>query len=112
VHRVLLVLIPALAVTYPFLHSLPALYIWLVRRRILLLYSELKLIETELLEPSRTSAQTAGTALQRLEERAHRLRVPPRLTPELYTLRGHIAMIQGRHGLPRVTARWVPPSGG
>jgi len=104
VHRVLLMLIPALAVAYPFLRSLPALYIWMVRRRILRLYSELRLIETELLEPSRASAKSAGTALRQLEERANRLRVPPPLTPKLYTLRGHIAMIQGRHGLPRVTA--------
>ena len=97
-------LIPALAVAYPFLRSLPALYIWIVRRRILQLYSELRLIETELLESSGASAQTAGRALRRLEERANRLRVPPALTPELYTLRGHIAMIHGRHGLPGVTA--------
>lgn len=92
-----LLLIPILAVAYPFLRSVPSLYIWMVRRRIPRLYSELKLIETDAI------ADTDSAALRRLEERANRLRVPAALTPELYTLRAHIAMVHNRTMLPKVS---------
>ena len=97
----LLLLIPVLAVAYPFLRSLPSLYLWIVRRRILRLYSELKLIETEL-QSSGAAVDDARVALRRLEERANRLRVPAALTPELYTLRAHINMVHGLTTVPRL----------
>ena len=97
VGRLLVVLIPVIAVIFPLVRLLPAAYGWAVRRRVFTLYGELKFIEAEI--EVRTSAADATDLLerlQRLENRANHLRVPTAFTHFLYTLRVHINLVRSR----------------
>jgi len=92
VSRLLVLLVPVIGVAYPMLRGTPALYRWSMRRRVLKLYGELKLIEVE----PHTAANAADLLgrLQRLEDRANRLRVPLTFAPFLYELRDHIQLVR------------------
>jgi TRAP-type uncharacterized transport system substrate-binding protein len=96
VSQVLVLLIPVLGVAYPVLRLAPGLYYWTVRHRIFQLYGELKVIETELEGHGATATEAVFARLQRLEERAHRLRVPHALAETSYTLRMHIRLVRDR----------------
>jgi NMT1-like family len=94
--RLLVLLIPLVGVAYPLLRLAPAIYGWSMRHRIFRLYGELKFIDIE--------SETAGSAdvsdlvarLERLEERADRLRVPNAFAHLLYHLRNHIDLVRAR----------------
>ena len=97
VGRLLVILIPVIAVIFPLVRLLPAAYGWAVRRRVFTLYGELKFIEAEM--EARTSDADATDLLerlQRLENRANHLRVPTAFTHFLYTLRVHINLVRSR----------------
>jgi hypothetical protein len=97
VERLLLVLVPLFAIALPALRTLPDLYRQLVQRRVVLLYGELKLIETAVEE--RAPGADAGDLLERLgalEERADHARMPLSMSPLLYTLKQHIRLVRGR----------------
>lgn len=97
VGRLLVVLIPVLGVLLPLVRLTPSLYGWYVRRRIFLLYGELKFLEREMESPSGTADTAALLArLDRLESRANHLRVPTMFSHFLYTLRVHINLVRGR----------------
>jgi hypothetical protein len=95
--RLLILLIPVAGVIYPLLRFLPALYGWGIRRRIFRLCGELRFLEKDL--ESRRGGESLGdltARLDRLEERANRLRVPVFYTSMLYTLRMHITLVRER----------------
>jgi TRAP-type uncharacterized transport system substrate-binding protein len=95
--QLLVLVIPALAVLYPLLKFLPALYGWAMRRRVFGLYNELKRIEDQL--ASRDVHQTPAdlvARLDRLEERASRFRLPVSFRPLLYALRLHMNLVRQR----------------
>jgi TRAP-type uncharacterized transport system substrate-binding protein len=95
--QLLVLLIPVLAVLYPLLRFLPALYGWAMRRRVFRLYNELKRLEDQLL-PGGAQDNTADLVarLDRLEERASRFRLPVSFRPLLYALRLHISLVRQR----------------
>ena len=95
--RLLILLVPLLAVVYPLLHSLPGLYSWTVRRRVFSLYRDLKLIDlaTEAL-PAGDDARGLVARLDELEARASRIRVPRAYAWLAYTLRHHIRLVRER----------------
>jgi len=94
--RLLVVLIPLIALVYPVLSLAPQLYLWYVRRRIHRLYGELRLIEYEL--ESRGGAATGDSLaqLQQWDGRAKQLRIPVEFVPALYSLRMHIALTRNQ----------------
>jgi hypothetical protein len=93
--ELLVLLIPVLAVLYPLLHFLPAVYGWAMRRRVFSLYNELKVLEDEILSrDAQKSAADLAARLDRLEERASRFRLPVSFRPLLYALRSHIALVR------------------
>ena len=97
VGRLLVVLIPVIAVIFPLVRLLPAAYGWAVRRRVFTLYGELKFIEAEMaLRTSAADMKNLLDQLERLEDRANHLRVPTAFTHFLYTLRVHINLVRGR----------------
>ena len=99
--QLLVLLIPALAVLYPLLKFLPALYGWVMRRRVFRFYNELKLIEDQL--GSRNTQEAAAdpvARLDRLEDRASGFRLPVSFRPLLYALRSHIDLVRQRLGRP------------
>ncbi len=95
--RLLILLIPLIGIVYPLVQFMPDVYQWGMRRRILRLYGELKLLEVQLLESG--AGQGMGdllSHLDRIEARANHLRVPVMFMPMLYTLRQHIDMDRDR----------------
>jgi TRAP transporter TAXI family solute receptor len=94
--RLLLLLIPVIAIAYPLLSFAPALYSWSVMRRIFRTYGELKFIEAELESSGRTASKDVRARLERLEQSANRLRVPVSFAQSLYQLRVHIELVRNR----------------
>jgi hypothetical protein len=95
--RVLLVLIPLLALILPLTRALPATYVWLVRRRLVYWYRQLKALERSL--DSRDGRRDDGVhqaELERIDGAVRRIRVPHYFSNELYDLRLHIALVRQR----------------
>jgi len=95
--QALMLLVPIVGVVYPIFKLLPALYGWIMRRRIFHLYGELKFLEAEL---ETRGADKAGTdlsaKLDQLEARADHMHVPKAFTHMVYTLRLHIEIVRKR----------------
>jgi hypothetical protein len=97
VARLLVVLIPILGIMYPLLRFLPAMYGWMMRRKISRLYGELRFLEDEL--SAGTGAQdrrTLAARLDHLEQQANQLRIPAAYASMLYMLRHHIDLVRQR----------------
>lgn len=94
--RILVLLIPIIAIAFPLLRIVPAIYGWGMRRRIFRLYGELKIIELESQSRGRSATEDMLARLERLEERADHLRVPRSFAAVLYTLRVHIGLVRAR----------------
>lgn len=99
--RLLVLSIPIIAIVYPLFRLLPALYGWSMRRRVFRLYGELKFLEAEFNEDANSGSDTLLERLDRLEERANRMRVPTGFAHLLYTLRHHIGLVRERVRNPR-----------
>jgi hypothetical protein len=99
VQQLALTLLPIAAVAYPVFRALPAIYGWGVRRRIFMLYGELKLLELTL-ENQGPAGRSAMADLAKLEDRAAHLEVPTSFAPLLYTLRQDIALVRARLDQP------------
>jgi hypothetical protein len=94
--RILVLLIPIVAVAFPLLRLVPSIYGWSMRRRIFRLYGELKMIELDSDAYGPSATEDMLTRLERLEERADHLRVPRAFATLLYTLRIHIGLVRDR----------------
>jgi len=97
VERILVVFVPLAALLFPMIKFLPQMYDWFLRSKIMRLYEEMKLIETE------TEAQGHGhdadsmiAKLDQLDKRANDLRLPRVYASMLYTLRMHINLVRSR----------------
>jgi hypothetical protein len=103
----LIVLIPILAVLYPIMKSLPGLYDWMIRSKVLRMYGELRLLEHEMTDTSDTVRNTHEmiARLDRLEEQANHLRMPVAYASMLYGLREHIDLV--REGLKKYADKMV-----
>jgi len=98
--KLVILLIPILGVLYPMMRFLPAVYDWTMRRKILRLYGELRLLEEELeATGGKNVAGKIAVELEQLEQQANRLRVPVAYVSMLYMLRHHIDLV--RTGLKR-----------
>jgi TRAP-type uncharacterized transport system substrate-binding protein len=97
IDRLLVLLIPVIAVIYPLLRFLPALHGWEMQRRTFRLYGELRGLEREVGKRDvRHDMADLIVKLEGLEERANRLKVPVFYASMLYTLREHITLVRGR----------------
>lgn len=95
IDRMWVVLISIVAILIPLSRIVPPLYAFRVRSRIFRWYRQLRDIEDAL------SANTAPAAelldeLNKLEARVELIPVPLSYTDELYSLRGHIALVRER----------------
>lgn len=96
--RLLVSLLPLIALLIPLMRIAPALYAWRMRARVYRWYGELKFLEHRLLEqPSATQIQSDLEQLDHIEEHANQIRIPLAYSGELYTLREHIQLV--RHKL-------------
>jgi TRAP-type uncharacterized transport system substrate-binding protein len=95
--RMLIVLIPIVGILYPLLRLVPAIYGWVMRRRVARLYGELRFLEDELV--ARRDASEERTIVERLdnlERQANRLRIPAAYASMVYMLRHHIDLVRQR----------------
>jgi TRAP-type uncharacterized transport system substrate-binding protein len=95
--QALLVLIPLLALLIPFTRTVPAAYVWLMRRKLLYWYRQLKALERSLDGRGDEGDVTAHRAeLERIDKAVRRIRVPLHFSSELYDLRLHIDFVRQR----------------
>ncbi len=96
VGHLLVLLIPIVAVLYPMMRFLPALYGWLMRRKIARLSGELRLMEDEITGAGPTDAAQLMARLDQLEKQANQLRMPIAYESMMYLLRNHIGVVRNR----------------
>lgn len=93
--RLLVSLLPLIALLIPLSRVAPALYAWRMRSRVYRWYGELKFLENRLHgthDPHTLREDLAQ--LDAIEEHAHAIRVPLAYSGELYTLREHIQLVR------------------
>jgi len=95
IDRMVVMLVPLLAVLLPLFKFAPQLYGWRVRSRIYRRYGELKFLENEVNEnpEARTRAEWLEK-LDRIETDASQIRTPLTFSDMLYTLRVHIDLVR------------------
>ena len=95
VDRLLVALLPLIAILIPLMRIAPALYAWQIRSRIYRWYGELKFLEEELRARfDETRLQEYLERLDRIEDLANHKRIPLSYNNELYTLREHIQLVR------------------
>lgn len=93
--RLLVVLIPIAGILYPIATLVPPVRAWRIRRRIVKLYGELRLLEDQLeggLAP--LAAEDLAARLAGLEVETRRLKIPVSFADQLFTLKQHIALVK------------------
>jgi len=96
IDRLIVMLIPLIAVVLPLIRLFPPVYRWRVRSRIYRWYADLKDIEARL--DAGEDGKELAAAAQRLEDEVKQVETPLSYADELYHLRGHIELVQARIG--------------
>jgi TRAP transporter TAXI family solute receptor len=95
IDRMVVMLIPLVAVLFPVFKFAPAIYGWRIRRRIYRRYGQLKFLEAEVEHhPDPARRDEWLHQLDAIERDVNRLPAPLAFSDMLYTLRGHIAMVR------------------
>ncbi|MDP3514829.1 MAG: TAXI family TRAP transporter solute-binding subunit [Sulfuritalea sp.] len=95
IDRMVVMLVPLLAVLFPLFKFAPQLYGWRVRSRIYRRYGELKFLENEVNEnPAAHTRAEWLEKLDRIESDASHIRTPLTFSDMLYTLRVHIDLVR------------------
>jgi hypothetical protein len=95
IDRIVVLLIPVLAVLIPVIKLVPPLYAWRIRSRLVRLYGELKLLEFEIrqnYDPARF--RDYMSQLEKIEDKASTKPFPLNFSDQLYTLRQHIDFVR------------------
>ena len=93
--RFVVVIIPAIVIMIPVFRSIPHLYRWRIRSRLLRWYRALLSLERE--HFAQSDAGKREDLLQRLEEiedAVHRMKLPASFADQFYGLRGHIDFVR------------------
>jgi TRAP-type uncharacterized transport system substrate-binding protein len=97
VDRLVVMLIPVVALLVPILRFAPALYGWRVRSRIYRRYGELKFLEAEVEQDvTRHTREEWLARLDAIEADVHHLPTPLAFSDMLYTLRSHIELVRDK----------------
>jgi TRAP transporter TAXI family solute receptor len=108
IDRLKIMLLPLIALAYPFFKVIPPTYNWRMRSRIDRWYSELQSIERDLeAAPTGDDLRRRLADLETLERKVRRLTMPVSYGNPLYSLRQHIAML--RDELQRAVERGAWP---
>ena len=95
IDRMVVMLVPLLAVLIPLFKFAPQIYGWRVRSRIYRRYGELKFLENEVNEnPGLHNRAEWLRKLDAIEADASGIRTPLTFSDMLYTLRGHIDLVR------------------
>ncbi len=97
VDRMIVLLVPLLALALPLARVLPALYDWRVRSRIYRHYGELRFLEEEILRrPAPEKAAEYARRLDQIDDRVNALKIPLAYHNQMYILREHVQLVRGR----------------
>ena len=94
VDRLIVMLVPLIALVLPLMRLFPPIYRWRVRSRIYRWYADLRSIESRL--DNGEAGEQIIAAVQGLEDEVKRVDTPLSYADELYHLRGHIELVQSR----------------
>ena len=95
IDRMIVMLIPLIAVLIPVMRIAPGLYNWRIKSRIYRRYGELKFIEAELeADPLRLTRTEWHQRVDAIEQDVNHLAMPLAFTDMLYTLRMHIGVVR------------------
>ena len=101
--RLIVLLVPVIALLIPLLRIAPAIYTWRVRSKVFRCYGELKFLEEDLRQRfDRAKLPEYRNRLEVLDEEARGLHVPLAFTDLVYTLREHVNLV--RHILDKKEA--------
>ena len=96
VDRLIVLLLPVVALLIPLLKVAPAIYTWRVRSKVFRCYGELKFLEDDLKNHfDRARLAEYRSRLDALEDEAVQLHVPLGFTDLVYTLREHVNLVRG-----------------
>ena len=96
-NRILVVFVPMILILIPGLRSIPALYKWRMRLRLLRWYRALLILEEDL--AAHITPEKRNELLERLnqiEETVNKLKVPASFADQLFTLRSYMGMVRER----------------
>lgn len=95
--RLLVLLVPLIAVLIPVMRIMPAMYDWRVKRKVFRWYRELKAVEIAARNnPAKADTKALLTRLDEIEDGVDGTQVPLTYWDYVYTLRGHIDMVRAR----------------
>ena len=96
-NRILVVIVPMILILIPGLRSIPGIYRWRMRLRMLRWYRALLVLESAL-GPDATAEkkQELLDRLKRIEEAVNKMKVPASFADQFYSLRSHIAIVRTR----------------
>ena len=97
VERMIVLLVPLIALMLPLMRVLPTLYNWRVTSPIYKAYGQLRFLEDEVVrDPSSAKAPDYLARLDGIEARVDQLHVPLSFNHQVYTLRDHIGLVRSR----------------
>jgi TRAP transporter TAXI family solute receptor len=97
IDRLVVMLVPVLAILIPVVRFTPAVYAWRIKSRIYRWYGKLKVLEIDM--QSAKNAGEVGALVERLdaiEQSVSRIPTPLAFSEYLYNLRSHIELVRGR----------------
>jgi TRAP-type uncharacterized transport system substrate-binding protein len=95
IDRMVVLLIPLVAVLIPVLKIAPGLYDWRIKSRIYRRYGELKFIEAEVdADPTQQTREEWLKRVDAIEHDVNRLPMPVTFADMVYTLRSHIVLVR------------------
>lgn len=95
--RLIVLLVPLIAISIPLVRLLPPLYKWRINSRIYRNYGEVRMLEDEIeRNPLPDKIRNYLERLDNIERRVHRLSVPLAFNNQLFTLRQHIDYVRTR----------------
>ncbi|MFZ2541020.1 MAG: TAXI family TRAP transporter solute-binding subunit [Gallionella sp.] len=96
VNRVLIILLPLVALAIPLSRIAPAVYTWLIKSRIYKLYGELRFLEMRLRNAQHDALPSFRKELDAIESKVNNLRLPVAFSSHLYELRSHIGLVRAK----------------
>src|SRR5262245_5343576 len=97
IDRMVVMLVPVLAILIPIIRFTPTVYAWRIKRRIYRWYGQLKVLEVDMEKAKGGGELPALVArLDEIEKSVSHIPTPLAFSEYLYNLRSHIEMVRGR----------------